>query len=173
METFCLWTTINHTTINNDNNFCNSCVPKPQLKKDEGFLIDTLDASYSRIERHEAVMINSQELNSMSMRVLATLRNSNMLVIDRDPNLPLWDILQKLNKKISEDYFWQACSELRVIEVSKQTFNKMQDFISGKIIQQNNSRGQLLTKLYHKIEYLQKKIDSQENISFITKFLHD
>jgi len=69
--------------------------------------------SLFRIARHEAVLIESKELVlPLSIRTLAVLRMSNMVVIDSNADFSLLEFVKELNKKISEDITWMECSQV-------------------------------------------------------------
>ena len=95
--------------------FCNKCYPKMQTNNKSGLLIDLHSDNLFRISRHEAVLIESSELTTMSNRTLAALRMSNMVVIDSNPNFSLLEFVKRLNEKISEDITWMECSQVQFI----------------------------------------------------------
>jgi hypothetical protein len=83
-----------------------------QIQTKSGLSIDLHSDNLFRISRHEAVLMESKELNELSIRTLATLRTSNMVVIDKSENFSLLDFVKKLNEKISEDITWKECSQV-------------------------------------------------------------
>ena len=47
----------------------------------------------------------------------------------------------------------------------------MTSFIEGKEQPDRSNRGKELTKLYRNIPYVQKRVDAEDNLKFISKFL--
>ena len=153
-----------------DTEFCNDCRPKLQVQTKGGLSIGVHSPGPFRLARHEAVMIKSEELGPLSMRALATLRMANVIVTDRNAEVPLPDLLARLNAKIKEDITWKECADVRIIEVDQATYARMAGFIAGAPLPAGG-RGAALTALYHSVEYVQKKIESDDNLGLITRFL--
>ena len=98
-----------------------------------------------------------------------------MVVTDTNPDYPIIDFVKKLDAKIDEDITWMPCASVEVIEVNKNIYDQLSNFIDGKDAQQqNSSRGELLTKVYRNVEYTQGKIEDKENnLPFLINFLKD
>ena len=77
-------------------------------------------------------MIKSDDLYALSERTLATLRMSNVVITDHNENNDIVSLMENLNNKISEDIFYQACAQIRIVEVKLATFIEMTAFIEGK-----------------------------------------
>ena len=92
------------------------------------------------------MLIKSEKLKELSLSTLAILRMSNMIIIDKNDNLKVVDFVKKLNDKISEDITWKECSDIEIIEVDIDVFDRIEKFISGdEIVIDKTSRGNLLT----------------------------
>ena len=85
-----------------------------------------------RISRQEAILIKSKDLSELSLRTLETLRMTNMVVTDTNPDYPIIDFVKKLDAKIDEDITWMPCASVEVIEVNKNIYDQLSNFIDGK-----------------------------------------
>ena len=92
------------------------------------------------------MLIKTEKLKELSLSTLAILRMSNMIIIEKNDNFKVVDFVKKLNDKISEDITWKECSDIEIIEVENDVFERLIDFMSGNdIVIDKTSRGNLLT----------------------------
>lgn len=57
---------------------------------------------------------------------------TNMVVTDTNPDYPIIDFVKKLDAKIDEDITWLQCASVEVIEVNKNIYDQLSNFIDGK-----------------------------------------
>ena len=100
---------------------------------------------------------------------------ANMVITDQNQQFPIIEFVKKLNEQIDNDITWKECASIEIIEISKEKYDLLSEFIRGESsLQNNNSRGELLTKVYHAVEFTKGKIDDKENnLPFIVNFLKD
>ena len=55
-----------------------------------------------------------------------------MVVTDTNPDYPIIDFVKKLDAKIDEDITWVQCASVEVIEVNKNIYDQLSNFIDGK-----------------------------------------
>ena len=55
-----------------------------------------------------------------------------MVVTDTNPDYPIIDFVKKLDAKIDEDITWLQCASVEVIEVNKNIYDQLSNFIDGK-----------------------------------------
>lgn len=98
-----------------------------------------------------------------------------MVITDQNQQFPIIEFVKKLNEQIDNDITWKECASIEIIEISKEKYDLLSEFIRGESsLQNNNSRGELLTKVYHAVEFTKGKIDDKENnLPFIVNFLKD
>ena len=74
--------------------------------------IDDSAGNQFRIQMHEAIMIHSEILSELSIRTLATLRMSNVVVTNEMGNANMSKFLTALNNKITNDIIWIECANI-------------------------------------------------------------
>ena len=153
--------------------YCNSCVPKPQRKNKVSLTADLIGGFKGfRIARHEAVFIRAADLHSVSDYILGTLRMSNVVVTERNNEYSLEKIMEQLAAKVLGNEKWKQSAQARFIVISPEHFKQVETFLQGGQINNQNSRGSMLTAICSKIEIAQKRINNpDESLSFVTKFL--
>jgi hypothetical protein len=158
-----------------DDIYCNVSLPKPQRKNKLGLEVDINGLDVFRIARYEAIFIRSEDLFSMSDRVLHLVLRSNVVVTERNERAPLLEIFEKLAAKILEDKKWKDCASCRFLLIEAADFENGKKFMAGeKLNHVQKTRGTLLTSICQKVEIAQKRIKNyEENHSFITKFLSE
>ena len=77
-------------------------------------------------------MIEAKDLHELSLRTLATLRMSNVVITDKNDQYSIETLMRDLNDIISEDIYWRDCAHIRIVEVKSDTFKNMTSFIEGK-----------------------------------------
>jgi len=153
---------------------CNQCTPKPQRKTKLGLEVDIHSLSIFRIARHEAIFIKSEDLATLSEHILGTLLMSNVVITDKNANLPLLVTFEKLAEKILQDKRWKDCATVRFIVVDETAFNSAKKFLAGEKMPPTPTRGTLLTQICNKVDVAQKRIKNPEQaMDFVTKFLKD
>ena len=55
-----------------------------------------------------------------------------MVVTDTNPEYPIIDFVKKLDAKIDEDITWLQCASVEIIEVTKNVYDQLSNFIDGK-----------------------------------------
>ena len=74
--------------------------------------INDSEGNQFRIQMHEAIMMHSEILSKLSIRTLATLRMSNVVVTNEMGNDKMNEFLTALNNKITEDMIWIECANI-------------------------------------------------------------
>ena len=87
-----------------------------------------------RIARHEAILINSEHLETLSESedILGTILSSNIVITDN--KVSLLPIFEKLAKKMLLDSRWKDCASVSFFKVERTTFDQAKKFISGEKI---------------------------------------
>ena len=74
--------------------------------------IDDSEGNLFRITMHESIMMHSDILCDLSIRTLATLRTSNVVVTNEMGNANMSKFLTALNNKITNDIIWIECANI-------------------------------------------------------------
>jgi len=81
-------------------------VPKPQHNTELGLEVSIYSEYFFRIARHEAILIKSEHLATLSEDILGTILMSNVVITDDNQNRPLLTIFEALAEKIISDKRW-------------------------------------------------------------------
>ena len=90
-----------------------------QVNKESALKIEPYKPTLHRIARRDAVLIKASELQTVdhNLRLLATLRTTNIVVTDLDQKHTVRTFLEKLQAKICEDKYWKPCANIRIVTV--------------------------------------------------------
>lgn len=135
---------------------CNQCAPKPVYKEDEAFEVSLYKANAFRMARSEVVFMHSKDLKTLSDHVMGTLLGSNVVVIDSTN--PLLPIMSSLANKVMADKRYQPCAQVRFVVISDKAFKGAASFLNEEPMPSEENKGTLITKMYKKVEIVQKKI---------------
>ena len=97
-----------------------------------GLEVDFNTLDVFRIARYEAIFIRSEDLLSMSERILMTILRSNVVITDKNENAPLFSIFEKLAGKILGDKKWKECATCRFILIESADFELARKFLAGE-----------------------------------------
>ena len=128
-----------------DVKICNECLPKPQRKKNHGHNATFNSLSVFRAGRNEAIFIKSDELNSLTDKILYTMLKSNIVVTEKNNDLPFDAFFEKLCRKIMSNKMWQDCALCRFLLIEPRSFEAAEKFFAGENVVAPKSRGALMT----------------------------
>lgn len=104
-------------------------IPKPQRKNKLGLEVDINGLEVFRIARYEAIFVRSDDLLTMSERVLHIILRSNVVITEKNDRAPLLDIFEKLATKIREDKKWKDCASCRFLLIEAADFENGKKFL--------------------------------------------
>jgi len=154
---------------------CTQCSPKPQVNRKASYTIQHIGSSVYRLPRANCVLIDSKPLTGLSsnQRVLAALRQCNVVITKRMTQEEFGKLLDDLKKKAKDEPYWQPCLETQILQVSAGVFRSMEKFLMGMPAQSNaGERSTMLSHLYQEFDFVQEKILSKEkSLDFVQKFM--